>query len=171
VFQAAGVLSDGTVVGHAESRGASQRRASLRVATDGRWSSVVESGPVTTEAHGRLRAPDQPITLRRTRSRAGEPLWTADAVTEFDVVADDGTPIARRTTGTIGYPGGATGTFRTDYLSASSDGSFRDSSGAWQPVPGLGTGQTGSQTTEVLPGGPGNVEWDGRLPGDRREGA
>lgn len=45
VFRAAGLLDDGTLVGHAESRGPGAFTASLRIQPDGRWSSVVESGP------------------------------------------------------------------------------------------------------------------------------
>lgn len=159
VFRAAGMLEDGTVVGHTVSRGRTQREASLRVEPDGRWSSVVESGSVRTEAHGRLRAPDEPIELRRTGIRGAEELWRVDAVTEFDVPADDGSVIPRRTVGKVKFADGGTGSFQTDYLGMSSDGRI-DSSGAWQRAPNLMPGQTGTQTVKILPGGPGNREWE-----------
>ena len=173
VFRAAGVLVDGTLVGHTVSHGRTQREASVRVERDGRWSSVVESGPVRTEAHGRLRAPDTPIKLRRSRTRENAEQWHVDAVTEFDVTTDVGI-IPRRTVGKIKFPGGGTGSFQTDYLGMSSDGRV-DSSGAWQRAPGLGPGQTGTQTLKKLPGGSG-TDWErhvvdlrtGQIEHDRR---
>jgi hypothetical protein len=157
VFHAAGIV-DGTLVGSMVSRGPSRRRASLRIDNDGKWSSKVTSGPVTTEAHGQL-GTDDPIKMRRTRIRDGEVIWTADAVTDLDVTTEDGSRIPRRTTGTIKYPNGGKGKFQTDYLGVADDEPSRQSTGTWHPVPGGGPGKTGKQVTTTLPGGPGNTQW------------
>lgn len=159
VFRAAGLLDDGTLVGHAESRGPGAFTASLRIQPDGRWSSVVESGPERTEAVGSLHKPDQPIKLRRTRSRRGEKLWTADARTRFNVVDSGGTRFVRVTTGTVKYAGGGAGSFST-HVVAGSIGTRRlieDSHAGWDRFD-AGPGKDGFSKMTPLPGGIGNRE-------------
>jgi hypothetical protein len=158
VFRAAGLLDDGTLVGHAESRGPGARTASLRVEPDGRWSSVVESGSVRSEAFGRLRTPEQPIRLRRRRSRRGKTLWTADAETRFNVVDPDGTNFLRVTTGTVKFTVG-TGSFRTNVVvgSIGTRHLIEDSRAGWERFD-AGPGKDGFFKMTPLPGGPGNRE-------------
>ena len=160
-FRAAGLMDDGTLVGHVESRGRTRRIADVRVAPDGRWSSVVKRGDERTESIGQLRAPGEPIKSRRTKSHGDTILWTADATTEFDVTGDDGSHIARRTNGTVSYAPGGTGSFRTDYFSL--DPKRSQSDAGWTLVTGLGPSKSGTEKFTDLPGGPGNWRWDRQI--------
>jgi len=160
-FKAAGLMADGTFVGHFESRGRTRRTADVRVAPSGRWSSVVQHGDERTESVGQLHPKGEPIKSRRTKSRNGTTLWTADATTEFDVTGDDGSHIARRTKGTVSYALGGTGSFSTDYFSI--DPKRSQSNAGWSVVTGLGPTKSGTEKFTDLPGGPGNWRWDRQI--------
>lgn len=160
-FKAAGLMADGTLVGHVESLGRTRCTADVRIAPDGKWSSVVQSGDERTESVGQLRASAEQIKSRRTKSHGDAILWTADATTEFDVTGDDGSHIARRTKGTVSYALGGTGSFSTDYFSI--DPKRSQSDAGWSVVTGLGPTASGTEKFTVLPGGPGNWRWDRQI--------
>ena len=160
-FKAAGLMADGTLVGHLESRGRTRRVADVRIAPDGRWSSVVQRGDERTESVGQLRASGERIKSRRTKSHGDKVLWTADATTEFDVTGDDGAHVARRTKGMVSYAVGGSGSFRTDYFSI--DPKRSQSDAGWSLVTGLGPTKSGTEKFTDLPGGPGNWRWDRQI--------
>jgi hypothetical protein len=130
IFRAAGKEDDGSIRLREDRSNPRPCSRTGRITPDGSWSTEtirsIRKVTVRTTARGVLGQSDRPIELRRVaRRRDGSTAWTADAKTSYVTDPDHPDQTVRKTSGTVAYADGATGTFETlmafqgDYRSVS----------------------------------------------------
>jgi hypothetical protein len=130
IFRAAGKNDDGSIQLREDRSNPRPYSHTGRVGPDGSWSTEtvrpLRKVTVHTTARGVLGKSARPIELHRVaRGRDGSTAWTVDATTSYVNDPDHPDQTVRKTSGTIAYADGATGTFETlmsfhgDYRSVS----------------------------------------------------